>query len=386
MIKEPDSVKAGAESERGFGGPPLLSFLWPLFAATSAVHMTTSVLRFWSDLSSSESQDEAIETAPDWTTQNEVRLELPTMRLRDFSTSDSGQVILICAPYALHQATIADFAPGHSVVQTLSKAGLSRVLVTDWRSASPEMRYFSIDSYLADLNIAIDEFGAPVDLIGLCQGGWMALVYAARFPHKVRRIVLVGAPIDVRAASSNLTRGVADIPLSTFDGLVRLGEGRILGKHVLNLWGRSLLARETDHVLQEAPDDGDGHLVELEHRFNRWYKCVVDLPGTYYLQVVRDLFKDNRISEGRFVALGRRIDLKSVCAPIFLLAGRDDELVHPQQLFAVASLVGTPKHCLEKALAPCSHLSLFLGAQTMTGAWRNIAQWLRADLDKALAS
>jgi pimeloyl-ACP methyl ester carboxylesterase len=49
---------------------------------------------------------------------------------------------------------------------------------------NPGDTLLSIDSYLADLNIAVDELGPPVDLIGLCQGGWLALVYAARFPKK----------------------------------------------------------------------------------------------------------------------------------------------------------------------------------------------------------
>ena len=60
------------------------------------------------------------------------------------------------------------------------------------------MQFLGIDDYLADLNVLIDEIGAPVDLIGLCQGGWMALVYAARFPGKVRKLVLAGAPVDTR--------------------------------------------------------------------------------------------------------------------------------------------------------------------------------------------
>jgi len=32
---------------------------------------------------------------------------------------------------------------------------LSRVFVTDWRPATPETRYFSIDNYLADINVAV---------------------------------------------------------------------------------------------------------------------------------------------------------------------------------------------------------------------------------------
>jgi pimeloyl-ACP methyl ester carboxylesterase len=45
------------------------------------------------------------------------------------------------------------------------------------------MRYLSIDNYLADLDVAVDELGGKVDLVGLCQGGWMALLFAARFPE-----------------------------------------------------------------------------------------------------------------------------------------------------------------------------------------------------------
>ena len=47
--------------------------------------------------------------------------------------------------------------------------------------------------------------------------------------------------------------------------------------------------------------------TELEQCFRRWYVWTVDPPGTYYLQVVQRLFKENQIAEGRFVALGRQL-------------------------------------------------------------------------------
>src|ERR1700690_3102345 len=91
-----------------------------------------------------------------WTSANKIALELASMRLRDFSTRSDGPATLICAPYALHGATIADFAPGHSVVEVLRQGGLSRVFVTDWRSAMAETRYFTIDKTLAGLKVAVD--------------------------------------------------------------------------------------------------------------------------------------------------------------------------------------------------------------------------------------
>ena len=211
---------------------------------------------------------------------NEVVLELPALRLRDFSRQARGRATLVCAPYALHGATIADFAPGHSIVEALLHNGLTRVLVTDWRSATPAMRFFSIDTYLSDLNVAVDELDPPVDLVGLCQGAWMALLYAARFPKKVRQVAMVGGPIDLNAGQSRLSQLVANLPLSTFEELVREGEGRVLGHRVLEFWGSAIGGDDVGRVLQLASRmaaDGRG---ELEERFRQWYAWTVDLPGT----------------------------------------------------------------------------------------------------------
>ena len=312
---------------------------------------------------------------PEWTTPNQVRLDLATMKLRDFSTASEGVATLVCAPFALHGATIADFAPGHSLVQTLAHNGCHRVFVTDWRSATTEMRLLTIDDYLAELNVAVDEIGAPVDLVGLCQGGVMALIYAARFPSKVRRLVLAGAPIDMDAAASLLSVTARHLPLGVFDEITRLGEGRVLGQRVIDMWGPALHGQDGAIALQiEARDAGQAKA--LLQRFRAWYDWTVDLPGAYFHQTVLWLFKENRLAEGRLVVLGRRIDLGEVRHPIFLLAARDDELVAPRQLLAVRGLVGTLPKDIESIVEPCGHLGLFIGAASLEKGWSSAVRWL----------
>jgi hypothetical protein len=150
---------------------PASLFAWPaLMAASVGEAFAASPARRPAE------HDPPAERRPFWTTRHCVHFELGTMALRDFSCGEGGTPTLICAPFALHTATIADFAPGRSVVEALRGGGIERIFVTDWRSAGPDMRFLSIDSYLAELNVAVDELGAPVDLIGLCQGGWMALI------------------------------------------------------------------------------------------------------------------------------------------------------------------------------------------------------------------
>jgi poly(3-hydroxyalkanoate) synthetase len=351
-----------------------LAFLWPALAAASAADAASAIAKEWVGIALRPSGD-AIE--PSWTTPNRIALDLRSVRLRDFATAPEGPATLVCAPFALHGASIADFAPRHSVVATLIASGANRVFVTDWRSADVEMRFFSIDTYLADLNVLVDHLGGSVDLIGLCQGGWLALVYAARFPGKVRKLVLAGAPIDIAAEQSFLSRTAHETPLAVFKELVDLGVGRMLGRHALQFWGPTTLeAEDIAQVLQPTEPVASGSFRELEARFRDWYEWTVDLPGTYYLEVVKRLYKENQLATGAFVALGERIDLADVCSPLFLLAARDDDVVAPAQIFATEHLVGTPAQHVRKVVAPCAHLGLFMGHATVAEIWPRIARWL----------
>jgi poly(3-hydroxyalkanoate) synthetase len=353
---------------------PASLFAWPaLMAASVGEAFAASLARRPAE------HEPAEKPRPVWTTRHCIRLELATMALRDFSCGEGGTPTLICAPFALHTATIADFAAGRSVVEALRGGGIERLFVTDWRSTDPDMRFLSIDSYLAELNVAIDELGAPVDLIGLCQGGWMALTYAARFPRKVRRLVLAGAPVDIAAGQSQLSQMTVQLPLAAFEEFVGSQGGRVLGQRVLQIWGTALIADDSRRVLQLPPEDDSRAAEDLQRRFEEWYDLTVDLPGTYYLQVVSWLYQQNRLATGNFVALGRKIDLARLYHPIFLLGASEDEVVAPEQLFATANRVGTPKESVVTVTEPCGHLSLFLGAETIKGTWPRIAGWLREE-------
>lgn len=362
--------KQPSESGRSPDDP----MLWPFAAA----RLTMDACFWWLERSPAEQSEDDLP----WTTPGTAALELSTMRLRDCSRTRSGQPALVCAPYALHRAQIADFAPGHSVVQSLQHGGIDRIYLTDWRSASPKMRYLSIDSYLGDLNVAVDEIGAPVDLVGLCQGGWLSLLYAARFPAKVRRLVLAGAPVDL-SIESRLAQLARNAPEVVYDQLVARGGGNVSGEEMLHVWSKTPGPDDIAVALQRDLSDEEG--AALLARFDRWNTETLNLPGTYYLQIVNWIFRENRIASGNFTALGRAVDLKDIKAPVFLLAGLDDDVVPAVQALATAGLIGTPPAFVAAASEPSNHLGLFMGARSHAYAWPRIAEWLRDDLPSVLA-
>jgi poly(3-hydroxybutyrate) depolymerase len=191
---------------------PYSAFFWPALAAASAGEVASSWAALF--LGFSGDADGGTPQEPEGATPGRTALELRAVRLRDFTIAQSGVPTLLCTPLALHGAAIADLAAGHSLVAALRDAGIGQLLMTDWRSASAEMRFLGIDDYLSDLNILVDHAGGLVDLIGLCQGGWLSLVYAGRFPAKVRKLVMAGAPVDIAARQSRLRRWPRLLPWS----------------------------------------------------------------------------------------------------------------------------------------------------------------------------
>jgi len=302
-----------------------------------------------------------------------VRLELATMRLLEQREPVSlrGPPTLIVAPYAVHDASIADLAVGHSIAETLAASGLSRIALTFWKSATVDMRDYGIDAYLSDLNVAVDDLGGPARLVGLCQGGWLAAAYAARFPRKVAKLALAGAPIDPAAAESGITRALAAVSPAMISQLVAFSGGRILGAASSTLWAESLVPEFNAEAALQGEED-----PAIVARFDAWNARTVDLPGVFFRQTSEWVFREQRLARGAFPALGRLVRLEDITCPIFVVAAADDEVVPPPQTLAIKRLC--PRTQVEIRVAPGRHLSQFMGRRTLSVVWPEVARWLAA--------
>jgi poly(3-hydroxybutyrate) depolymerase len=355
---------------------PYAAFFWPALAVVSAGEIASSMAAPF--LGFGAYSDDCAAQEPEGATLGKIALELQTVRLRDYTLAESGVPTLLCAPLALHGAVIADLATGHSLVAALRGAGIERLFMADWRSASADMRFLGIDDYLADLNVLVDQLGGLVDIVGLCQGGWLSLVFAARFPAKVRKLVMAGVPVDIAAGQSELSAIATQTPLAMFQRLVSLGDGRVIGRDLAKFWKNNTVdANDIRQSLQTLQPIGSPEFTRLEAIFRKWNSRTIDVPGNYYLEVIEKLYKRNELAAGSFVALGQRIDLSRLRIPLYLLAGCTDEVVAPEQLLAVERLVGTPPAYLRHDVAPSDHLGLFMGRQTLEEYWPRIVRWMK---------
>lgn len=321
---------------------------------------------------------------PELATPNLPVLELRTLTLRDCSAPGaSGVPTIVLAPYAGHTAAIADFAPGQSLVQALHDGGAGRIFLTDWHPATVGMCNLDIDYYLSDLALCVDQVGGRANLVGLCQGGWMAAMFAARFPSKVAALVLAGSPIDTQAGDGPLKRMVNSAPPGFYEALVAAGGGLMRGDFMLQGWKSLDPARHyIQRPLELLENVDDKAWVQRDDRFTTWYETTVDLPGRWYLQAINQIFRENRLARGEFVALGRKVSLSDVTCPAFLIAGEEDDITTPEQVFAAERLLGSDNGVVCSRLVPGGHIGLFMGTRAVREVWPDVAMWL-AKLNRA---
>lgn len=314
---------------------------------------------------------------PRWHRPNAIRLSTPYAHLRDFTAAEhAGDDVvptLVLPPQAGHSSHVIDFSPRQSQLAVLADSGLTRLYALEWRPATTATRQVTITDYLEVIDRSIRRMGGRANLVGDCQGGWLAAIYTALHPDRVHTLTLAGAPIDFHAGESVIassTRAMTGaLGLAPYRALVAAGGGNMPGGAVLANFIAIAPQSEISRQLQLLENITDDAHVERYRVFEDWFKHTQDIPGAFYLWLVEHLFHGNELISGDLVVDGRRVDLGDITCPLFLLAGSTDHITPPAQLFAAAGAVGTPAEQVTVRTATGGHLGLFMGRDALRADW-----------------
>ena len=314
---------------------------------------------------------------PAWHTPHEVVWSTPIARLRDFSQGAGDDVVptLLLPPQAGHDSCIVDFSPEQSQVRVARAAGLTRLWSLDWVGATRETKDSTIEDYVAVVDRAVDTLGGRANLVGDCQGGWLAAIYAALHPDKVHTLTLAGAPIDTHAGAPQIADWMAlfgSADLAFYRALVASGGGVLPGRYQLGGFITLKPETEVERQLQLLTHLDDPEHVARYRLFEDWFKHTQDVAGAFYLWIVEHLFRNNELITGDLVVGGERVDLSRITCPLHLLGGATDHITPPEQVFAAARCVGTPADDVACGTTSGGHLGLFMGTEALRDFWPGI--------------
>lgn len=322
-----------------------------------------------------------------WATPNNVIYEHQTLRLRHFPSkreNKSRRPVLILPPQAGHHSCLADYSPSQSLVRVFQSYGYD-VYVAEWISALPQHKDISMDDIIRLTDEAVDLIRERTDfykihIVGQCQGGWQATIYTSLFQDKIATLVSAAAPIDVEAAPSPIIED-SKLPMSFFEYMVSLGNGLMNGRFIL--MGFKNMQAEEHYVLKYRRlwkwlEEGDEEAIKRFIRFENWYEYTQMIPGHFYLDIIKNIFKENNLTKpGAFKLDGRPVDLRKIHCPIIIMAGQKDHITPPAQAFALKNYVSTPPDDVVEILTEGGHIGTLMGTESLREDWTAVNEVLQ---------
>ena len=314
---------------------------------------------------------------PTWHSRNEVVLASPFALLRDFSVGDDDVVpTLLFPPLAGHASCIID-KKGQSQVQLCINTGLTRLYSFDWLSCTKPAKDTTEADRLDFITRAADLIAGPegkVNIVGNCQGGWEAALWAAMHPERVNTLIVAGAPIDTSAGNGPAQKLMPIViprgNMALYKAMVKANGGIVPG---INLVMGFIAMHPVTHVAEHLKVYAHVHDRDyLDHfsDFYDWYLHPVNLPGKLYLWAVEHLFVKNELFKGELEVAGQTVSLRSITCPVFLLGGEEDDITPWQQVHNMRHAVGSSQ--VRWHLAPGGHIGLFIGRQAQAEYWTPI--------------
>jgi polyhydroxyalkanoate synthase len=285
--------------------------------------------------------------------------------------------LLIC--YALvNRPYMMDLQPDRSLIRGLLQRGVDVYLI-DWGYPDGADRYLELSDYLLRYLPACAQFVtehagcAQTNLLGVCQGGTMALCYAALRPGLTRNLITMVTPVNFRTPENLLTKWAQEVDLEGLVATTGNVPGEMLNALFLGLMPFRLTSQKYVDLLDHIDDP---RAIENFLRMEKWIFDSPDQPGEMFRQFMRWLVRENRLMHGTLEIAGEAVDLGQIKVPLLNIYAMQDHLVPPTASLALENLTGTSDYS-SYAFAG-GHIGIYVSGAAQREVPERIAQWLRA--------
>lgn len=303
----------------------------------------------------------------------------PFWRLRDYTENDTSQSLLIVAA-PIKRPYIWDLTPAASAVRYCLGQDL-RVRLLEWLPASRTTGNNGLTEYAAAIGdcvakISAESAGAKPFLIGHSLGGTLAAVFGALAPDSIRGLVLLGAPLCFRPATSRFRDALVSlVPLG-------LGDAGPCPGSLLSHF--SALASPDTFVWSRLTDAAfsvtDSHAMEIHARVERWALDEIALPGKLVHQLIECLYRENLFCQGALKINGALIGPQSVSVPTLAVINTADEVATLGSVKPfIDAMPAGDAHIIEYPgeIGVClQHLGILIGRGAHAQVWPDITSWI----------
>ncbi|KHO64652.1 poly(R)-hydroxyalkanoic acid synthase [Pseudomonas flexibilis] len=267
---------------------------------------------------------------------------------------------VLVVPPQINKFYIFDLSPDKSLARFSLDSGLQTFIIS-WRNPTRQHSHWDLNRYIEALKEAVDAVlaitGSPdLNMLGACSGGVTAAVllghYAALGDNRIKALTLMVSVLDTDF-DSQYALFVDD---KTLDAAKRRSseagvlEGRDLARVFAWMRPNDLIWNYwvNNYLLGNLPPEFD---------ILYWNNDTTRLPAGLHHDMI-ELFRNNPLrTPGALEVCGTPIDLKSIEAEVFCIAGTTDHITPWQASYRSARLFG--EHC-EFVLSNSGHIQSIL--------------------------
>jgi polyhydroxyalkanoate synthase len=285
--------------------------------------------------------------------------------------------LVIC--YALvNRPYMMDLQPDRSLIRGLLARGLDVYLV-DWGYPDRADRGLTLDDYVNRyLGACIDHVRRAhdvpaINLLGVCQGGTLAICHAALHPQRVRNLVTMVTPVDFQTDDNLLAKWARKLDVDALVDTLGNVPGELLNAAFIALMPLSQTAGKYAGLADIARDRA---ALENFLRMERWIHDSPDQAGAAFRQFIHDFFRENGLVRGTLEIAGRAVDPRRIACPVLSIYASQDHIVPPSASKPLAELVGSRDYTPFEFQG--GHIGIYVSRSAQELLPRTIAQWLRS--------
>jgi polyhydroxyalkanoate synthase len=300
--------------------------------------------------------------------------------LRSRDEPDRALPVLLVPPLAA-PALCFDLRRGHSLAEHLLVLGHPTYLV-DYGPISWSDRDLGLEHWVEDViptavrRVSEDAGGAPVQILGWCLGGIMALLsVAADEDLPVNSAALVGSPFDftqVRLMAP--IRPIANLTQGAILTQVYRALGGAPSPLVRRAFQLTSIDKELTKPIAVATHLHDREWLAQVEAVDRFMSQMYAYPGRTFGQLYHQFFRVNDLADGHMVLSDQELDLADVRIPVLSVAGETDVLAPRPAVHHVGELLPNSA-AVRLESAPGGHLGVLAGRSARRTTWRYIDEF-----------
>ena len=304
----------------------------------------------------------------------------PFWLLRDYGKDSATQSVLIVAA-PIKRPYIWDLAPSSSAICYCLNAGL-RVRLLEWLPASRRTGNYGLAEYAQAIGECVVKVsGEHKDpkpfLLGHSLGGTLAAIFAAMAPESICGLVLIGAPLCFRPATSRFRDALVSLVPSDLDETEPCPGSLLTQMSALASPETFVWSRLADVLLSVASHNA----LAIHERVERWALDEVPLPGKFVHQLIEWLYREDRFCRGE-LRIGKLIGPQSLSTPTLAIVNTADDIAPLQSVEPfIESLATRDARIIEypgEIGVGLQHLAPLIGRQAHDKIWPAIISWMDA--------